>query len=70
MTCKGRVVFEGSFVSEQSSHVAVFEELALLASLMAASKMADLSGWQKDWAIQQSDTQQADAQIELKGPEP
>lgn len=63
---KGRVVFEGSLVSDQTSNVAVFEEVAPSASLMSASKIIDVIGRQQGWGIQQSDAQQAFPQSELK----
>lgn len=46
--CRGRVVFEGSFVSDQNSDVAVVEELASSASLRSASHMFDIIGCQQD----------------------
>lgn len=60
-------MFEGPFVSDQSSNGAVFEELPSQVPLVSALKMIGIMCLQDDWAIQQSEAQQADAQSDLKG---
>lgn len=58
---------EGSFVSDQNSIVAVFEEIASSASLMSAAKVIDLNVCPQGRTIQHSGAQQACTQSELNG---
>lgn len=49
-------------MSNQTSNVAVFKELASSAPLLCASKIIDITGCQTDCAMQSSGAQQAYAQ--------
>ena len=65
---KGRVVFEGCFVRDQSNCWALFSEVTSCPATMAAGKMADAYGMLFGHALQVSDGESAYTQAKLKGP--
>ena len=65
---KGRVVFEGCFVRDQSNHWAMFSEATSCPATMAAGKMCDAYGMLPGHALQVSDGESAYTQAKLLGP--
>ena len=64
---KGRVVFQGNQVKDQSENWAVFQEMSSSATRMSSSKVLDFCGSSPGNAIEQSDTPGAFTQTEFQG---
>ena len=66
---KGRVVFQGNQVTDQTATMASFQEIGSSACLLTASKIADVIACEPGNGGEQSDAPQAYTQAELKGNE-
>ena len=66
---KGRVVFQGNNVKDQSGEFAVFAELSSCPVTIEASKFCDMYGLLEGHDIQQADARQAYVQSKLGGAE-
>lgn len=64
---KGRVVFQGNKVTDQSATMAVFQEIRSSACLLTASKLADAIAASPGNSGQQSDAPRAYTQAVLRG---
>ena len=64
---KGRVVFQGNEVKDQSWNAAVFQETSSCPATMEAAKAADCYGLIPGHIVMQADAEQAYTQAEFKG---
>ena len=64
---KGRVVFEGCFVRDESNNWAIFAEIASCPATMEACKAADANGLFEGNDVQCADGESAHTQAKLKG---
>ena len=66
---KGRVVFQGNNITDQSSDLAVIQDMASSSALMSAGKLIDTVATTPGHAGMQCDAQQAYTQSRLGGNE-
>ena len=64
---KGRVVFQGNDVKDESWETAIFQELSSAPASMQAGKATDAFGLQPGFEIEQADAEQAYIQSKLAG---